>query len=178
MPKIIENAKELILETSENLLFQAGYKGFTIREVAKRCGIASGTIFNYFSSKEMLISIIMAKDWSNFLSDMQRECNLAKDIAAGVSAIYNGIESFVKKYGSIWEDCPSNIISNFRKHHLVLRQQIADLLSDLLLRFNRKKALPVISVFAEAVLSSAVQKDISLPELLQFTTLLVTSTAV
>ena len=52
MPKIIENVKELILDTSEKLLFQVGYKGFTIRGVAKRCGIAPGTIFNYFASKE------------------------------------------------------------------------------------------------------------------------------
>jgi len=178
MPKIIENAKELIIDASEKLLFQVGYKGFTIREVAKRCGIASGTIFNYFTSKETLIAIIMAKDWSNFLADIQNECNSAKDIAAGVSAIYKGIESFFKKYGSIWADYPGNIIGQFGKHHLALRQQISDMLSNLLLRFNRKKALPVVSIFAEAVVASAVQNDIDLQDLLQFISLLFSSTAV
>ncbi len=173
MPKIIENARELILETSEKLLFQAGYNGFTIRKVARRCGIAPGTIFNYFASKETLIAAIMAKDWADFLAEIKKECNLAKDIAAGVSAIYKGIESFSGKYESIWAGCSGSIIDQFRKHHVMLRQQIADILSNLLLRFaNGKKALPVIHIFAETILASAVQKDIDLASLLQFTSLL------
>jgi len=172
MPKLIENAKELILETSEKLLFKVGYKGFKIREVAKCCGIATGTIFNYFDSKEMLIATIMAKDWANFLVEIQKECSLATDIAAGVSAIYNGIDTFCKKYEPIWRGYSGNLIGQFGKYHVTLRQQIADILSTLLLRFNIKEDMSVVSIFAEAILASAVQKDIDLPSLLKFTSLL------
>ncbi len=172
MPKAIENAKELILQTSEKLLFQVGYKGFTIRKVAKSCGIATGTIFNYFASKEKLIATIMLKDWEDILDNIQKECSVATDIATGVSAIYNGIESFSKKYEPIWMDYSGNIIGLFGKHHVILRQQIVDILNSLLLRLNRKKPLPVIAIYAEAILASSVQKDIDLPALLQFTSLL------
>lgn len=172
MPKLIKNAKELILETAEKLLFQAGYEGFKIREIAKRCGIASGTIFNYFANKEMLISAIMARDWNNLLTEIKRECDLATDVAAAVRIIYKGIRSFVQKYESVFMDYPGNIIGQLRKHHVAVRQQITDILSNLLLRLGRKEPLPVISIFVEAILASSVHKDIDLQSLLQFTSLL------
>lgn len=172
MPKLIKNAKELILETSEKLLFQVGYKDFKIREIARRCGIASGTIFNYFTNKEMLITAIMARDWDNLLVDIKRECDLATDIATAVSIIYKGVRSFVEKYESIFVDYPGNIIGQFRKYHLTVRQQITDILSNLLSRLNKMEPLPVISIFAEAILASSAQKDIDLQALLQFTSLL------
>jgi len=177
MPKLIENAREHILETAEKMLFQVGYQGFKIREIAKRCGIASGTIFNYFASKEMLVTAIMARDWDNLLADIKKECDLATDITAAVSIIYKGIKLFVQKYESILMDYPGNIIGQFRKYHVTVHQQIADLLNNLLLRLNRRVPLPVVSIFAESVLATSVQKDIDLQALLQFTSMLFPPTA-
>ena len=57
------------------------------------------------------------------------------------------------------------------KYHLTVRQQITDILSNLLSRLNRMEPLPVISIFAVYLASSA-QKDIDLQALLQFTSLL------
>ncbi|HHU48661.1 MAG: TetR/AcrR family transcriptional regulator [Caldicoprobacterales bacterium] len=173
MPKLIENAKELILETSKKLLFEVGYEGFKIREVASRCGIATGTIFNYFASKEMLIASIIAKDWINYLDDIKRECDLASDIASGVTGIYKGIEAFSKKYESIWMGYSGDIIGRFGKHHLTLRGQIADILSKMLLHFEKKLDKSVVNILAETVLASAVQKDIGLTDLLRFTAMLI-----
>lgn len=172
MPKLIENARELIIETSEKLLFEVGYKGFKIREVVSRCGIATGTIFNYFASKEMLIASIIAKDWADYLEHIKRDCDLASDIASGIRAIYEGIEAFSKKYEPIWMDYSGNIIGRFGKHHIALRGQIADILSKMLLRFERRIDRAIIDIFAETVLASAVQNDIGLADLLRFTAML------
>jgi len=172
MPKLIENAKEQILETSEKLLFEVGYKGFKIREVASRCGIATGTIFNYFAGKEMLIATIIAKDWTDCLEDIKRECALASDIASGVSSIYIGIEAFSEKYEPIWMGYSGDIIGSFGKYHLTLRGQIADILNKMLLRFEKKLDKSVVNIFAETALASAVQKDIGLTDLLRFTAML------
>ena len=64
--------------------------------MAGRCGIATGTIFNYFASKEMLIASIIAKDWTAYLENIKKECDLASDISSGVSSIYKGIVAFSK----------------------------------------------------------------------------------
>ena len=117
----------------------------------------------------MLITAIMARDWDNQFANIKRECDLATDMAAAISIIYKGIKSFVQKYESILMDYPGNIIGQFRKHHMTVRQQVTDILNNLLVRLNRKEPLPVVSIFAEAVLASSVQEDIDLQALLQFT---------
>ena len=53
MPKLIPDAKNNILSIAKKQLFMKGYNGLIIREVAEQCGLAVGTIYNYFSSKDM-----------------------------------------------------------------------------------------------------------------------------
>jgi len=56
--KISRQAKEAtrqrILETARELFAQRGLEAATTRELAARAGIAAGTLFNYFPSKEAL----------------------------------------------------------------------------------------------------------------------------
>jgi AcrR family transcriptional regulator len=74
MPKIIDNARENLLTAAEELLFDEGYKGVTIRKVAKRCGMAAGTVFNYFENKDMLIASVIARDWAKVLQRIIKVC--------------------------------------------------------------------------------------------------------
>ena len=50
MPKIIANVREQIIEVAKRQIEELGYENTTIRSVAKGCGIAVGTVYNYFSS--------------------------------------------------------------------------------------------------------------------------------
>lgn len=61
MPKLIPDAKIKILSTARKQLFEKGYTGLILREVADQCAMAVGTIYNYFSSKDMLVAAIMPK---------------------------------------------------------------------------------------------------------------------
>lgn len=63
MPKGFDNLKETIIQESRKLLSNKGYKDLNIREIAKNCDIASGTFYNYFSSKDDLILEIVREDW-------------------------------------------------------------------------------------------------------------------
>lgn len=175
MSKRIENVRELILVKSEELLFEAGYKGFNMREIAKRCGIAVGTIFNYYESREILIATIMAKDWRAYISEMSQKSNEAVDVQEGISAIYNGINSYSRKYETIWYGYPGNIIGYLGTYHARLRQKIADIIINLLSRFNIRLDDSVVSIYAEAVLASSVNKDLDLEDLLKFTTQLLST---
>ena len=56
MPKIIENVREQLLAEAKKQVFEHGYADTTIRSVARACGLGVGTVYNYFSSKEMLIA--------------------------------------------------------------------------------------------------------------------------
>lgn len=43
-----------ILEVATSMLGELGYSGITMAEVARRCGLAKGTLYLYFNSKEEL----------------------------------------------------------------------------------------------------------------------------
>ena len=62
MPKIIENAWGLILDEAKKQIREQGYAATTVRSVAAKCKVAIGTVYNYFPSKEILISSFMADD--------------------------------------------------------------------------------------------------------------------
>ena len=62
MSRIIENPKGLILSNAKELLYNEGFKKFSMRNLSRKCGIALGTIYNYYSTKEELI-IEMMTDW-------------------------------------------------------------------------------------------------------------------
>jgi AcrR family transcriptional regulator len=62
--------QELILEAGEAHLGEAGFPGFSAREVAKRVGYSIGTIYNVFGSYDRLILAINARtlrEWAGFL---------------------------------------------------------------------------------------------------------------
>ena len=70
MPKIIENLRDQLLKEARRQIAHQGYTGTTIRSVAAACGVGVGTVYNYFSSKEMLIAAFMAEDWQKQLETM------------------------------------------------------------------------------------------------------------
>ena len=63
MPKLLDNIKEKAIEEARREMLSDGYRAMTIRRVAKELGIAVGTLYNYFSSKEYLAAGVMLEDW-------------------------------------------------------------------------------------------------------------------
>ena len=59
MPKIIENIREKLLEEAKRQVMEQGYSAMTIRSVASACGVGVGTVYNYFSSKDIDIDFLM-----------------------------------------------------------------------------------------------------------------------
>ena len=102
MPKVIENIKDNILdEAKRQMLSDDGYDSMTIRKVANSCGIAVGTVYNYFPSKESLAANVMLSDWQRLIADAVPELEEA-DPADGVETVFNVISEFTDIYGKMW----------------------------------------------------------------------------
>ncbi|WP_010247644.1 TetR/AcrR family transcriptional regulator [Acetivibrio cellulolyticus] len=63
MPKTLPNIKQDILITTRKLLAESGYEKLNIRNIASRCGIATGTLYNYYKSKHEIIEEILDNEW-------------------------------------------------------------------------------------------------------------------
>ncbi len=56
-----EENREKILTTAEELFAEKGYEQTTTRDISQACGMAKGTLFNYFNSKETLAMTLIAR---------------------------------------------------------------------------------------------------------------------
>jgi AcrR family transcriptional regulator len=62
--QMIGERRNQILDAAAQLFARKGYKGATIREIAREAGVAEGTIYNYFDSKhDLLISLPQRISW-------------------------------------------------------------------------------------------------------------------
>ena len=94
MPKFIKNAKETILREAKDLILTEGVSHFNMRAVAERSGIAAGTLYNYFPSKEHLVASIMLEDWLTILDDARAKLRSAGSALEGCEIIFSAIQSF------------------------------------------------------------------------------------
>lgn len=56
-----ENNRKQILQVAEKLFSKKGYEKTTTRDISLACGMAKGTLFNYFKSKETLAMTLVAQ---------------------------------------------------------------------------------------------------------------------
>ena len=75
--QLIEERRNQILDAAARLFARKGYKGATIREIAREAGVAEGTIYNYFDNKhDLLISLPQRISWpmvSSFVKSARRQ---------------------------------------------------------------------------------------------------------
>ena len=61
----IKTSKEIMLETSRAMAAEKGLSSVNIRALAKRCGVAVGSVYNYFPSKAALLAETVAGVWAD-----------------------------------------------------------------------------------------------------------------
>ena len=72
MPKLLPQIRENALVETRRVLNEEGYDALTMRTVAASCGIAVGTLYNYFPSKEYLTGCVVLEDWNDVYNAMRR----------------------------------------------------------------------------------------------------------
>ena len=86
--------EDRILRTAARLFTKSGWDQTTTREIASEAGIATGTLFNYFESKETiaaaLISLALAKAQEEFDGQSHDDDSLAEIL---FSLIWTGLRS-------------------------------------------------------------------------------------
>ena len=156
MPKIIEDAHALIFETARRALKEEG-KNFSLRGIAKQCGISPGTVYNYYLDKSSLIEDIMADDWNQCLEEMHAECGKAGTFPEAAAAVFIRIREITNRYRDLIsaEDMAETWFTIYSKRHNLLIGPIAALLYEtgerLSLSFTKKDA----EVFSEMLVCCA-----------------------
>ena len=93
--------RERILAVAAQLFQEQGWESATTRDIASGAGIANGTLFNYFPSKEAigaaLMEVMLTGAWKEFGRRRTRQESLEEDLFAFVWAGLKGLRK-ARKY--------------------------------------------------------------------------------
>ena len=128
MPKIIENARGMLMDEAKRQIAEQGYESVTIRSIAKGCALGLGTFYNYFKSKDMLVASFLLEDWQNRIVQVNEKSRGEADPMVVVKYIYDELKDFTESHHSIFVS--PTAIKSFNNtvsgYHKVLRTQIAE----------------------------------------------------
>lgn len=159
MPKIIENARELILCRARERMDEGGYEALTVRELARDCGVGTGTVYNYFSSKEAIVASLLLGDWMERMASVSRAVESESDPMAVVRRLSETLSEFMADNRGIFAS--PEAIRSFKgavgDRHATLRAQIAQPLYELLCREGESEARMLADFVGEAVLHWTVE---------------------
>lgn len=94
-----QEREALILQMAEEVLREKGYHEASIDEIASRVGIAKGTVYLHFPSKEDLVVAILRRDIQQLLAKVDEVMNTAATTRDKVAAILHCMygDIFVKR---------------------------------------------------------------------------------
>lgn len=159
MPKIIEEAQRRILNIAKEQMLAKGYSGLAIRDVARACNIATGTVYNYYPSKDMLAASVMLEDWMNALEIMLSSCQNAEKVDDGLKTIYMSLASFQNEYAHIWSGYVFTGMAQeaFRKQHKLLVGQLVSIIRKLIEEHGLAQNDFLYTFLAESLLTATGQ---------------------
>ena len=65
-----ETMRDILLTNARMITDTRGIDELSIRFIAKKSGVAVGTVYNYFSNKEELLLALTEKYWKEILLEM------------------------------------------------------------------------------------------------------------
>lgn len=162
MLKLTDNLKDKIITATQRQLKSSGYAGTTIRSIAKECGIAVGTVYNYFPDKDTLIFASLMGGWLTTLASMKQQCEASENVVQGMRYIHGILEQYVNahpwmsEYRSRLETATSDLFMR----HKMMRDILDDILIELFERHGKHKDIHLCPLFAEIIILSVCSSDI------------------
>lgn len=161
MPKKIAELREKMIAYARQALLQEGTSALTVRSTASACGVAVGTVYNYFPSKEGLIEAVILADWEVMLAGLRKQLKPIEDALEGLRIICDELQTFATTYGDVLSIPPTrlNASESFYRRHGVFVKQLCSLIQPVILRCDCLYH-PVLPEFlAEALLVLAVDTE-------------------
>ena len=102
MPKILVNPREKILKEAYALLKEQGYESFSMRELASRCNIGIGTVYNYFKNKMAIVGELFNDKWKYTIEGIKEIQYKEISFEEKLRFIYYKLEEFLMYHKEIF----------------------------------------------------------------------------
>ena len=71
MRKKDDTLRNTLLNLSRKIADTEGIEAVNIRSIARKAGVATGTVYNYFSNKEEILLVLTEEYWRQTLAEME-----------------------------------------------------------------------------------------------------------
>ena len=160
MPKIIENARGLLIDEARRQVYENGYEAVTIRSIARGCSIGLGTFYNYFKSKDMLIATFLLEDWQSRLANLEEASVSETNPMTMTWEVYRELDEFIKNNLAIFSSVQAAKAFNnsVGDYHKILRKQLANPIRTVLEKGSYEETEYLSLFVAEAILCWRIEK--------------------
>lgn len=93
--------RQAIVEAAMRVFGTTGFRDTKIADVATEAGVATGTLYNYFSSKEEIFQSIL-DDGRERLYGMLADCDAIEDPLARLRTLLHVLLGFLEQHGSLF----------------------------------------------------------------------------
>ena len=114
MRKKDETLRDTLLSFAREIVSTQGPDALNIRTLSKRVGVASGTVYNYFASKDEILLVLTEEYWQQTLLDMRGEI-YADRFTDQISEIYFFLKRRVGESAGVLMNSLSNVESAGRE---------------------------------------------------------------
>ena len=174
----IITSKEAILSVSKKIAIETGLNSINMRTVAKRCGVAVGSVYNYFPSKADLIAATVEIFWEDILH-LTKQCEHSQSFIGYVEGLFQTICKGSEEYPSFFTFHSMSFAADEKEKGREVMEQhfsliksgmIQSLLSDLNVRIGAFNNLPrekYVDFIFSNILSILIKKESSCDFLLE-----------
>jgi AcrR family transcriptional regulator len=93
-----EDKKECILQAALELFADKGFHGTAVPEIAERAGVAAGTIYRYFTSKEAMVNAVYQRHKGQLLAAVLDEFPYGGDARGQIHHFVSHVFLFAKRH--------------------------------------------------------------------------------
>lgn len=122
MARIIENLKDKLLDEACEQIDTIGFRAMTIQSVAKACGVAVGTVYNYFPSKEQFLADYLQKKWNDRLDTIYIVSKYSRTYDSVIKCIYDQLKLFEANHEFLLSDDVARRVMDEQYQGLICRQ--------------------------------------------------------
>lgn len=94
-------SREAILSVGIEIVVKSGIPGLNIRDVAKRCGVSVGSIYNYFPTKSDLAVATVEAVWKDIMSGYKLNA-IENSFADNIRSLFTTIQKGLRRYPSFF----------------------------------------------------------------------------
>jgi TetR/AcrR family fatty acid metabolism transcriptional regulator len=93
----INDRRAVILDAALRTFVRRGYPETKVAEIASEAGVAEGTLYNYFASKEDLLLALFDEKWGWIINEIRKKISRLNDPNKKLKAIFSLVVRMFKK---------------------------------------------------------------------------------